>query len=272
MDNVIICIPTYRRKWPSILSCVRLNSSLTFHMFVRKKDYDDGYYNCEQFKISNLKLIPMTDVDEIGMTREKMLEYAIEHHYKYCMQIDDSQFGLQDIYGKIFWLEDIIKTCINELEKDKNYDRIFCINFARKIDGNKIGINYFFKQMVQTFIINCDVCKKYNLHFDNIHDCGLEDILFAIRAVDKGLIEFTDSRFIRIGRPGSIKGEVGGCHDTDGDKYIAINKAKTDKLIEYIENAKDISDKKLLLAKPSVWYPGTFCCQLNTNYAKEKLL
>ena len=51
-----------------------------------------------------------------------------------------------------------------------------------------------------------------------------------------------------------------------------IDGNKTDKLIEYIENAKDISDKKLLLAKPSVWYHGTFCCQLNTNYAKEKLL
>lgn len=51
-----------------------------------------------------------------------------------------------------------------------------------------------------------------------------------------------------------------------------IDNNKTDKLIEYIENAKDISDKKLLLAKSLVLYPGTSCCQLNTNYAKEKLL
>ena len=44
LDNLIICIPTYKRKWLSILPLIRQNQDLIFHLFVRKDDFDKGYY------------------------------------------------------------------------------------------------------------------------------------------------------------------------------------------------------------------------------------
>ena len=118
-NNLIICIPTYKRKWPAILGCIRLNQDLLFHMFVRKADYEAGYYDEAQFKLDNLKFVPIDGVHELGMTREKMLQYAINNGYEYCMQIDASQFGLQDITGKYVRLSEIIDACLNRFKTDK---------------------------------------------------------------------------------------------------------------------------------------------------------
>ena len=272
-NNLIICIPTYKRKWPAILGCIRLNQDLLFHMFVRKADYEAGYYDEAQFKLDNLKFVPIDGVHELGMTREKMLQYAINNGYEYCMQIDDSQFGLQDITGKYVRLSEIIDACLNRFKTDKYSNKAFGMNFIRNVEDVDSYEQYFLSQMCQTFILNCKVCKQYDLHFYSLDECGLEDLSFIIHAANKGLIELTDSRFIRIGRPGSVIGERGGCHDEDSiDKYRQLSIKRAKEIEAYIMNCSSIKDKQFLSTCESILYPGTTYCKFNCSYARRKLL
>lgn len=269
----IICIPTYKRKWPTILSCIRLNQDLEFVMFVRKEDYDNGYYNEPQFKIDNLKFITIDNVEELGMTREKILQYAIDNNYKYCMQIDDSQFGLQDVSDKYRKLSEIIEYCIKRFKNDKYKDKAFAMNFCREAYYIRPYDQYFISQLCQTFILNCKVCKEHDLHFRNLNECGLEDLAFTIEAVDKGLVELTDTRFIRVGRPGAVRGEKGGCHDDDNEnKYRELNIRRTNTIINYVKNNNNIKDKLLLEVSRDFFHLNLFYCRFNDVYARKKIL
>lgn len=242
-------------------------------MFVRKDDYEAGYYNKPQFKLNNLSFVAIDGVHELGMTREKILQYAINNSYDYCMQIDDSQFGLQDITGQHVRLSEIIDECLLRFKTDKYADKAFAMNFIRDVEDVKLFKQYFLSQLCQTFILNCKVCKQYDLHFHSLDNCGLEDLSFVIHAADKGLIELTDARFIRIGRPGSVVGEKGGCHgEDDKDKYLQLNIKRAKDIEKYVMNCDDIKDKQFLLVRQSILYPGTTYYTFDCEYARRKLL
>lgn len=272
LDELLVCIPTYKRKWPSILACIRLNKDVNFTMFVREDDYNAGYYNESQFYLKNLKFVPIANVHELGLTREAMLQYAIQHNYKYCLQIDDSQFGLQDITCTYHWLKDILLECIKRFETDKYKDKAFAMVFPRKVKN--LNELYYTDQMMQTFILNCNICKKYDLHFKSLDECGLEDMTFVIRAADKNLIELGEPRFIRIGRQGAIFGEDGGCHEENDNAatYLALNNKRAYESANYVMNDNSIKDKKFLLVKNSVLWPGTQYVKFDYKYARKKLL
>lgn len=274
IDNLIICIPTYKRKWPSILSIIRTNQDLTFHMFVRKDDFNNKYYDEPQFKLNNLKLIPIDNVDCIGSTRESILQYAINFGYKYCFMIDDTQYGIHDTTNRVKYLSTILENCIKRFETDKYKDVAFAFNFSRKAFSTNLKKQktYFISQLCQTYILNCDICKKYDLHFKSMQEVGIEDLDFYIEAADKGLIALSDTRFIRIGEHPSIKRE-GGCHyNMEGKTERDTQNIRADKLADYIIKNDNIKDKLFLKRVDSVLYPGTYYYKFDTKYAKQKLI
>lgn len=274
LNDIMICIPTYKRKWPTILSLIRLTPNLTFNMFVRDDDYNNGYYNEPQFKLNNLRFITINDVHELGETRERMLQYAIKHNYAFCLQIDDSQFGLQDITGNIKSFSGILEKCLERYETDKYKEKAFVMNFSSDIDFRRLSKpeSYFESQMCQTYLFNCNVCKQYDLHFHSLDYCGLEDCSFIIHAADKGLIELSDCRYIRNGRHASTAGEKGGCHGNDtADTYLALNIKRAKDLEQYVMSNNSIKDKKFLKVRQSILYPGTTYCKFDGKYARQKL-
>ena len=274
LDNLIICIPTYKRKWLSILPLIRQNQDLIFHLFVRKDDFDKGYYYEKQFMLDNIRFIPITNVDCIGTTRDCILQYAIIKGYKYCLMIDDTQYGLHYITNKIKYLSTILKNCIDRFETDKYKDKAFSFVFSRKAFSTdlKRQKTYFLSQLCQTYILNCEICKKYDLHFKPMNEVGIEDLDFYIEACDKGLIALSDTRFIRIGEHPSIKRE-GGCHyNMEGTTERHTQNIRADKLADYIMTNDNIKDKNFLKRVDSVLYPGTYYYKFNTKYAKQKLI
>lgn len=274
LDSLIICIPTYKRKWPTILSTIRANQDLTFNMFVREDDYNNGYYNEEQFKLPNLKFIPINNVVCIGTTRDAILQYAINNGYKYCFMIDDTQYGIHDTTNRIKYLSTILENCIERFDEDKFKNKAIAFNFSRKSFVNTYGKTdtYFISQLCQTYILNCDLCKKYNMHFKAMNEVGIEDLDFYIESADRGLITLSDTRFIRIGEHPSIKRE-GGCHyNMEGKTERDTQNIRADKLMNYIMTNNDIKDKNFLQKVDSVLYPGTYYYKFNTKYAKKKLL
>lgn len=274
LSKLIICIPTYKRKWPAILSVIRANQDLIFNMFVRENDYEAGYYNDEQFKINNLKFVTLSNVNCIGTTREAILQYAINNGYKYCFMIDDTQYGIHDLTNSMKNLSSILKICIRRFETDKCNNAAVAFNFSRKAftDANGIIETYFISQLCQTYILNCDICKKYDMHFKPMNEVGIEDLDFYIESASKGLIVLSDTRFIRIGEHPSVKRE-GGCHyNMEGKTERDTQNIRADKLADYIMANDNIADKNFLQKVNSILYPGTYYYKFNTKYAKKKLL
>lgn len=271
LNDLCITIPTYKRKWPNFLQLVRQCDNLTFHVFVRENDYNNGYYNEPQFDLPNIKFVLLNDVHELGETRERMLQYAINNNYKYNLQMDDSQYGLQDTTGKINYFDSILLNCINRFETDIYKDKAFAFNFARKAYSNNIKKQktYFLSQFCQTFILNCEICKQYDLHFHCLDYCGLEDLSFIIHAVNKGLIELSDTRFIKTGTAPCLPSSKGGCHDCN---YKELNRKRVEGIYNYVMSTDNIIDKNFLQKVDSILYPETYYYKFNTKYAKKKLL
>lgn len=272
LSKLIICIPSYKRDNPVILSTIAHTENLTFHLCVRRSEYENGYYDKPQFKLSNLKFILLDNVNCIGETREAILQESIKLGYKYCMMIDDTQFGLHDITNRIQNLKTILSNCIERFETDKFKDRAFAFIFSRKAFSTipKKCKTYFISQLCQTYILNLDIIQKYDLHFKSMNTVGVEDLMFYYEAARKGLIALSDTRFIRIGLMPSVK-KKGGCHtgnekrneqDVQNERFaILVNYCKQQNYTEPFIKRVD-----------SILYPGTFYYKFDTKYAKKKLL
>lgn len=273
-NSICICIPTYKRKWLSILSLIRQYKNLTFTLFVRRSEFNNGYYNEAQFKLQNIKFALLDNVNCIGETREAILQYCINNNYEYCLMIDDTQYGLHDTTNRIKGFDTILSNCIERFETDKYKDKAFAFVFSRKAFSTALNKQktYFISQLCQTYILNCKICKEYDLHFKRMQDVGIEDLDFYIEACDKGLIALSDTRFIRIGEHPSIKREGGCHHNMEGSTERDTQTIRADKLAEYIMNNADIKDKNFLKRVDSVLYVGTYYYKFDTKYAKQKLL
>ena len=272
INDVMICVPTFKRKWPAILSFIRYTDNVKFHLFVRKDDYDAGYYDEPQFKLDNVEFVILEGVRCIGTTRESILQEAIRRGYKYCMMIDDTQYGLHDTSDRIKTFKTMVETCLERFDKDVHRHKAFAFNYSRKAFTNSLDKCevYFISQLCQTYILNLDIIQKYDLHFKPMDEVGIEDLTFYYEACAKGLVALSDTRFIRIGQTPSTK-KTGGCHDGNEKRSEQdVQNERCALLKEYFE--KMGYNEPYLKRVDSVLFPGTFYYKLNTRYAREKNL
>jgi len=271
IKDLIICIPTYKRKWPAILSFIRYTDDIQFTLCVRKEDYEEGYYDEPQFDMPNLGFMLLENVHCIGETREQILQTSIKLGYKYCMMMDDTQYGLHDTSNRITTFKTILQNCLDRFETDIFRDRAFAFNFGRKAMSNDVKRQktYFISQLCQTYIINLALVQKYDLHFKRMDLVGVEDLVFYIEAVNKGLVALSDTRFIRIGQMPSVK-KTGGCHyGNEKRKERDVQNERFATMVKYLSTIE--YDTNLLKFMQSVLHPGTSYYKFNTRYAKQKL-
>lgn len=274
LSKLIVCVPTYKRKWPAVLSLIRYTDDIDFYLCVRKEDYEAGYYDEPQFKLPNLKFMVIDDVRCIGTTREAILRQSIELGYKYCFMLDDTQYGLHDTTNRIITLRTILHNCLERFESDKYADRAIAFNFARKAFSTipKAQKTYFISQLCQTYIINLDLVQKYDLHFGAMDTVGVEDLMFYYTACNKGLVVLSDTRFIRIGQTPSTKKE-GGCHyGNERRQERDVQNERFAIMLQYMDSLPESYDKAFIKRVDSVLHPGTCYYKLDTKYAKKTLL
>lgn len=278
ISNLIVCVPSFRRKWPAILSFIRYTEDVTFYLCVRKEEYDNGYYNEVQFDLLNLKFMLLENVSCIGETRDAILQKSIELGYKYCLMMDDTQYGIHDTTNRIQTFKTILSNCIDRFETDPFANRAIAFNFARKAFSTDVKRQktYFITQLCQTYIINLELVKKYDLHFKRMDVVGVEDLTFYAESYLKGLIVLSDTRFIRIGQMPSVK-KSGGCHvGNEHRKERDVQNERFATMLKYFaDNNLDINCIKYV---DSVLYPGTgyykFDCKkaLKLMYDKYHLI
>lgn len=272
LSKLIICIPTYKRENPAILSLIRYTPNLDFYLCVRTSEYLSGYYDKPQFKLDNLKFMLLDEPQCIGETREQIMQRAIQDGYEYCLMIDDTQFGLHDTTNRITTLKTILSNCLKRFATDKYKDKAFAFIFSRKsfLNGPKKCKTYFLSQLCQTYILNLGICKEYDLHFKPMNVVGVEDLMFYYEAACKGLIALSDTRFIRIGLMPSVKKE-GGCHVGNEKRHEQdVQNERFAILTKYYEEQG--YTEPFIKRVDSVLYPGTFYYKFDTKYAKHKFI
>ena len=129
LNELIICVPTYKRDNPAILALIQNTTNLDFYFCVRKSEYENGYYDKPQFKLDNIKFMLLDEPKCIGETREQILQQSIKLGYKYCLMIDDTQFGLHDTTNRITTLKTILSNCLERFETDVYKDKAFAFIF-----------------------------------------------------------------------------------------------------------------------------------------------
>lgn len=275
LSDLIICVPSYRRKNPLILALVECCPDLTFHFCVRASEFNNGFYDEPQFKKDNIRFMLLENVSCIGETREAILQESIRLGYKFCLMIDDTQFCIHDASNRIQFFDTILDNCLRRFETDPLKDKAFSFIFSRKsfsLSQNKQE-TYFITQLCQTYILNLELIQQYDLHFKRMDVVGVEDLIFYFEACCKGLVALSDTRFLRVGQMPSVK-KKGGCHEgNEKRREQDVQNERFDILVKYVNSLDDnLYDKNLVKRVDSILYPGTFYYKFDTDYAMDKLV
>ena len=266
-NNILICIPTYRRQFIDAMCMIKNNPQIRFNICVRKDEYENGYYDIPFFDGNdNVRFIKLENVDDIGTTREAILNYAYDHDYKYVLMIDDTIYSIVNIGRKMSFVG-ILHNCLDRLENDPLASKAFGFIFpyhSQRLD------TYFNTQLCQTYILNTKVCKENDLHFYRLKEVGVEDLYFYYQAVKKGLVALSDKQFVRIGQHPSAPNRKGGCHD-ENKRGSDEQTERMNKLLEVIENDSE-HDKEYIEKVHSVLYPGTQYIKMNTQLCYDRLI
>lgn len=262
-NDMMICIPSYKRKNPRILSFIQKNPQIQFFFCVRKDEYENGFYNEPQFTLNNISFMLLENVHCIGETREQIMQNCIKLQKKYCFMIDDTQFDFKyDDYS----FDEILKYCLERLQNNKYADKAFSFIFSRK-HSNEL---YFGSQFCQAYILNLDIIKEYDLHFKPMNEVGIEDLTFYCEAAQKGLIALCDGRIVRVGEIPSVKKE-GGCHvGNEHREEIDVQNERHAKFIAYYE--KMHYDKRFIQKVNSILFPGSWYYKFDTLRVRKMLI
>lgn len=214
-----ICIPSYKRPDAPILSkkgFIRNTPELTRDkVFVFIRDTEEEYQSykwAEEF----VTLVPLPNhVKEIGLTREAILQWGIKHNYHNLFMFDDRLLSLKVLAP---YLTRNNKLVMGKYSGSTNYKALLLWEYFHKIFTTTVsGVNNWNicwcpKNINRQFMVNnpgsswtymnldLDDCKKYDLHFYDTREKGIEDVAFMYNTMIKGLPSrlFTDISFTDI--------------------------------------------------------------------------
>lgn len=241
-----ICVPTYKREKPLCLQLLEKDESIVLHLYVRKAEYESGFYDGIKQKRIVFHLISDNTVD-IGDTRKQVLESCIEDKVKYCVMLDDS---VTDIF--IFDEKDrptsVINYAIELMKYDELHDYVADFAFAKygsiDNDGSLVVLDrsfidekrYFTTFPCQCHIIDVNKIKAAGITYHAVADCGFEDANFLGDIIKAGLVVI-GRKYICFNAAYANKLKTGGTHtvmSTDlkalERKYDKFNKMSLDYL------------------------------------------
>lgn len=192
-----VCIPTYKRNYPLSLELAK-QKDVDIHYFVRQDDYDAGYYN-HFYSLSNriqLHTLPL-HVQELGETRQAILQYCIDNDIDYCIMLDDGVYKLGKSNKR---MKKFIESIIDKFEN--GYGATVAGSFVKRgyelPNGQRhkikrhIKCDYFGNVPTQAIIIHVKRCVKVGLEYKSIKTVGFEDCAFFIDTIKKNCLVMSD--------------------------------------------------------------------------------
>lgn len=201
-----IAIPSYKRPNAPIFSkrgFLQHTPELTKDdVFVFIRDTAEQYQAYKTIE-NSVTLVPLPKyVEEIGLTREYILQWGIQHNYQNIFMFDDRLLTLKVLAPHVTCNNNLILAKCSESTNYKalllweHFHKIFpttvsgvapwgsCwlpVNINREFAVNNPGASWVYMN------INLNDCKQYDLHFYHIQDKGNEDTTFLYFVMSKGL-------------------------------------------------------------------------------------
>lgn len=214
MKNYKILVPTYKRKNPKILNMLSLDKDLELYFCIRHEElqfYDDF---CKDKRIHFVDL--GENIVDLGDTRKRMMQYAIDNDIKYVVMLDDTLDNVYDVDDKSKTITQCIEECVNRLETDELKQYCIMYQFHRperkRCISDKEHKKYFVCCPVQAYIINTKLYARYGLKFKSYKESGSEDEAFFVDTLQKGLVTCSNVKINVSGDLPAVKKE-GGTHD-----------------------------------------------------------
>lgn len=247
MNYVVTCL-TYKRKDPKILTMLKSDPSLKITFGVRREEYVSGFYSdwekadwCEQVRFALLD-----NIVDAGDTRQKILDWAHDKGYQYCVMLDDTVEALRDEQFPDAPPSVVIENAINVIEQSEL--KPIGLEFLRP--GCSVAKKR--KAYIQAWIIDIERLFDANIKFESVRDVGWDDFVFSWQVHNAGFYTLGLPRFTRIAKSTyPWANQPGGTHvgeSFDVQKMIDKNNARCKQTKEYLEktfNATNVSIRKL---------------------------
>lgn len=195
-----ICIPTLNRLNPLCFNLLKENADVVLNMFVRQELLDQGFYdpwkNMPRVNIVSLGY----GLEELGETRERIMDWCRAHHVKYCLMLDD---GVKRVYysdnkqGLNYVMERAIRRLVRDTFGDKCIGMTLCKIFGYKGEERCVCPSlprrfYFNVVPTQAVFLDVERVSKAGLHYRSLKRVGFEDCAFFVDAIKKGCVYAAD--------------------------------------------------------------------------------
>lgn len=226
-----LCVPTYKRKNPKILSMLDKDEELEIYFFVRPEEDDVGFYNdLKSNDRIHIIRIPY-GITELGLTRKAIVDHCIDNNIEYCCMFDDCIDNVVDMTNPSLSISEVFDKSIELLEHDKLSKYISIFTFTKLAYYDKTGQlikkynhrikdneQYFVTYAGQAIIINIPLIKKYGINYRSMKDIGFEDACFLGENCKAGLI-CLGRKYI------GIEGDIPNSNKEGGSSAIISNRA-----------------------------------------------
>ena len=196
-----ICIPTLNRLNPLCFNMLRENEQIHLNMFVRQELLDQGFYDSWK-DMDRVNVISLGyGLEELGETRERIMDWCRMHKVKYCLMLDD---GVKRVYlndGVDRSINAVMTRAITRLKNDRFGAK--CIGmtlhkiFGIKDDQSKLcpslpKRDYFNVVPTQAVLLDVERVSSAGLHYRSLKRVGFEDCAFFVDAIKKQCVYAAD--------------------------------------------------------------------------------
>lgn len=241
MREYEICIPTLNRLDPLCFNLLEENADICLNMFVRQELLDRGFYDSWK-PLTRVNIVSLGyGLEELGETRERIMDWCRAHKVKYCLMLDD---GVKRVYldDNVRGVNDVVSRAISRLERDSFGDKCIGMTLCKiyAYNGDKRIVcpsthrrEYFMNLPTQAVLLNVERVSKAGLHYRSLKQVGFEDCAFFVDAVKKGCVYASDDAFLFDAVVPNAK-KIGGSHANLDYDLEAKYDAQMKRCFEYI--------------------------------------
>lgn len=252
---ISIYVPTYNKDELPILKFLE-DEDIRLVFCIRHEEVNRRYYKDlkKQYK-DRIDFVDLGDgIDNLGETRKRIIDYCINNNVRYCFMFDDGLTSVEHTYDilsndgslikdKSSLFDVLVEALTNLVKHEAKFEECFCYTFNRR--GNSfLGVSekdeYFTSFPLQAQIINTEKCKKYNLNYEDMKICGLEDVAFFMDAVKRGLIFCSNQQIVIDGKLPNVVVKGGSHNEKSIEDFIKKRDYQHQLLMKYVGNCYGI--------------------------------
>ena len=207
-----LCIPSYNRPDAPIFKSIIPKSVGKNNIYVFIRNTEEQFQKYKDVS-DMVTLVGLPDwVHDVGMTREAILQWGIQHNFHNLVMVDDRALKLSTMVPSLTrnnklvlkpakWSTPLITLKIWEHMQNLYQPSLsYAVFHENSWYPKNIDKQPYISGFTEAICVNLDDCQKYDLHYKNLWEYGMDDFRFLWQALTKGLpaYQFTDIAYKEI--------------------------------------------------------------------------